>query len=409
MLGKMPACSNQHKTNMTKSELCKSYREKPEYAGLGELTLAKILVERHPDVFGSVESARSVVRYADRKFKIEKSGGGAPSLSLDLEKGRWGREKSVLEAKYKDALKTIETLTHERDAALGVADFSPRTTIQVESGRSSEAVCCAVLSDWHIEETVNPAMVNGMNEYTLDIAAKRSSQVFSSIARLLKRESSDQKIDTLVVGVIGDMISGNIHTELLENCSLRPMEAMMYCEELIVNGLNFLLENTKVDILVVWRVGNHARITRRIHVSTEQGNNLETVMFHHIRTYFRNNPRVRFEMSDGYLQYTELFGKYNICWQHGHAVQYQGGVGGITIPINKAIAQWQKMKHADLYVMGHWHQFFDGGNFIVNGSLIGYSPYSVFIKAGYESPKQAFFTVNKKWMTKTATYPILFH
>jgi hypothetical protein len=133
-------------------------------------------------------------------------------------------------------------------------------------------------------------------------------------------------------------------------------------------------------------------------------------MFYHLRSYYKTNPRLKWYFNEeSYLQYTELFdGGYTICFQHGHAVQYGGGVGGLTIPLNKAIAQWQKLKRADLYCLGHWHQFFDGGNFIVNGSLIGYNSYAMFIKAGYEPPKQAFFTINKKWMTKTATYPILF-
>jgi len=183
---------------------------------------------------------------------------------------------------------------------------------------------------------------------------------------------------------------------------------MVLAEEWISEGIEFLLKNTKCDIDVVWRVGNHTRITKKVHISTENGNSLETMMFHHLRVHYRDNSRINFFMADGYLQYTELFDGYTICWHHGHGVKYQGGIGGLTIPMNKAISQWQKMKHADLYVSGHWHQFFDGGNFIVNGSMIGFSPYGVFNKFGFEPPKQAFFTVSKKWMTKTATYHILF-
>jgi len=42
------------------------------------------------------------------------------------------------------------------------------------------------------------------------------------------------------------------------------------------------------------------------------------------------------------------------------------------------------------------HQFKDGGNFICNGSLIGYNAFALSIKADYEKPKQAFFLVDKK-------------
>jgi hypothetical protein len=62
-----------------------------------------------------------------------------------------------------------------------------------------------------------------------------------------------------------------------------------------------------------------------------------------------------------------------VRFHHGHSIRYAGGVGGIYIPTNKAIAQWNKGRHADLDVFGHFHQLRDGGNFICNGSLIGYN------------------------------------
>lgn len=61
-----------------------------------------------------------------------------------------------------------------------------------------------------------------------------------------------------------------------------------------------------------------------------------------------------------------------------------------------AISQWTKAKQADLDVFGHFHQFKDGGNFICNGSLIGYNAYAVSIKADFEQPVQAFFMMNNQ-------------
>ena len=88
-------------------------------------------------------------------------------------------------------------------------------------------------------------------------------------------------------------------------------------------------------------------------------------------------------------------------------MRYGGGVGGLTIPVNKAIAQWDKLHQVDLDVFGHFHQFMDGGKFISNGSLIGYNAYAMSIKAGFEPPKQAMFLIDKKRF-KTFVAPILF-
>jgi len=327
----------------------------------------------------------------------------------DIEVNKHKRNFDDISRKYREALSEIEQLASERDAALSLSTFNPSGHISVQDSGKSEAIAVAVLSDWHIEERVDSSKVNGLNEYNLEIAHDRAKQCFRHILKLLQKEQQSQKITKLIVGVIGDMISGHIHEELMEICQLPPIEASILAEEWIADGLKFLLKHANVDIDIVWRVGNHTRITKKVRVATESGNSLETFMFHHLKNYFAGNGRIKFYMANGYLQYTDLFnGGYTICWHHGHAVRYQGGVGGLTIPINKAIAQWEKSKHADLYVSGHWHQFFDGGNFIVNGSMIGFNEYAVWIKAGYEPPKQAFFIVSKKWMAKTVTTPILF-
>jgi hypothetical protein len=90
--------------------------------------------------------------------------------------------------------------------------------------------------------------------------------------------------------------------------------------------------------------------------------------------------------------YVEVFG-LTLRFLHGHSIKFGGGIGGITIPIRKAISQWNKVRKADLTVMGHFHQCVDGGDFIVNGSLIGYNAFAQFIKADYEPPRQQFFLI----------------
>ena len=85
---------------------------------------------------------------------------------------------------------------------------------------------------------------------------------------------------------------------------------------------------------------------------------------------------------------------------------YQGGVGGIYIPVNKSIAQWSKAKHADLDIFGHFHQLRDGGNFLCNGSMIGYNAFALSIKADFEEPKQILTLIDKR-RGRTCTWPIL--
>jgi hypothetical protein len=46
-------------------------------------------------------------------------------------------------------------------------------------------------------------------------------------------------------------------------------------------------------------------------------------------------------------------------------------------------------------VLGHFHEFQDLGSAVVNGSLIGFGPYSQRIGAVPEPASQAFFIIDK--------------
>jgi hypothetical protein len=79
----------------------------------------------------------------------------------------------------------------------------------------------------------------------------------------------------------------------------------------------------------------------------------------------------------------------------------------MTIPIRKKISAWDKAMRADLTVMGHFHQLMDGGDFLVNGSLIGYNEFAQAIGASPEEPRQAFFLVHaRNGGQKSLTAPI---
>jgi hypothetical protein len=77
--------------------------------------------------------------------------------------------------------------------------------------------------------------------------------------------------------------------------------------------------------------------------------------------------RVEFRISEGYHSFLDIYGNLKIRLHHGHAINYQGGIGGIFIPAFKSISQWDKANRADLDVFGHFHQSKDGGKFICNG------------------------------------------
>jgi hypothetical protein len=351
------------------------------------------------------------LRESDSELQSKEKPELPPEIQVEADRRvvRLSKTKKETDKKYKMLLEDVERLEQELEIALETKEFHTGIIpYKVPSKKKSEAIAVVVASDWHLEEQVKPEKVNGLNEYNLEIAELRAKEFFQNTVRLLKKEQQDVQIDTLVLALLGDFISSNIHDELLENCLLRPADAILFAEELIASGIEYILEHTDVNLVIPCCVGNHTRITRRVHISTEQGNSLETIMYAHLSRFFRNDKRVKFVIARGYHQYLTLFDNYTIRFHHGHAIRFAGGVGGIYIPARKAIAQWQKVKHADLDVFGHFHNYkIDGDLFVLNGSLVGFNAFAIQIKADYERPRQSFFLVDRK-RGKTVHVPITF-
>jgi hypothetical protein len=311
-----------------------------------------------------------------------------------------------------EAMERIRILEKEREAILGLESQSatPYVIQPKEHSGASEAVAFMIASDWHNEERVRRGDVSDLNEYNLDIFAKRADNFFRGGQRLWDIMRQYQNVPTLVLALLGDFITGSIHEDAAESNYLAPADAIMNAEEKIISGIDFLLEETDVKELVIpCHSGNHGRMTKKQRHSTEMGNSLEQVMYCHLEKYYQTNTRVKFQIGSGYHSYLNLWDKYLIRFHHGHNIKYGGGVGGITIPVNKAIDGWNKQelyRNVNLDVFGHFHQYINYGSFVCNGSLIGYNSYAVAIKAAFERPQQAFFLVSRKYMSKTMATPI---
>lgn len=316
-------------------------------------------------------------------------------------------KSKLLAQKYAKALSEIKVLEKRNSAVVRLRNtINIETITPVQSSGNSEATCVWVASDWHVEENVDSATIGGLNEYNMKIAKERSQTFFRAGLKLTNALAEEVEIKTIVLALLGDFFTNDIHDELVEVNEVGPMHAAIYAQNLIASGIEYILKNSKYDLLIPCASGNHARTSKTTHFSTENAHSLEYFMYRYLENHFRKNKRVKFLIPNGYHQYVKIYDT-TLRFHHGHAMKYQGGVGGITIPVNKAIAQWNKAIKADIDVFGHWHQFFDGGNFICNGSMIGYNVYALTIKASFEKPKQALFLIDRD-RGKTCVWPILF-
>jgi len=332
---------------------------------------------------------------------------GPADLKSELEMRQATRERKQSKTAHETLLRNFEKLQKELAHLKCLHDVSSHKIPFVEPTSRSVSTAVTMWSDWHLEEEVRSSAINGLNNFNLEEAKKRVEYLANRIVKFLRMYRRDTEIDRLVICLGGDFITGNIHEENMENALLRPMDAIMYAEELIAGAIEFIqahVQHLKLTICCV--PGNHSRITDKMRFSTEMGNSLEYYMYHHLAKYFHDNKDIEFVISSSPLLYLKIYGM-NIRMMHGHQIRYSGGVGGLLIPARRKVSEWDKAITADLNLIGHWHQEQKFGKIVTNGSLIGYNSFALSGGFEYEPPKQQFFLLNGNKKAMTIYSPVL--
>lgn len=328
-----------------------------------------------------------------------------PETLEDIDARYKKREEILaLRGNEKKLIERIRYLEREREAIKSITGQKVIRPIKQSRPGKIHATAFIVCSDWHIDEPVRAESVNYLNEYNLEIADARLTRFFNNAISLVEMKAKDTNLDGVVFALLGDMISGSIHEELMANSLLPPLEAIWWVQKRLAGGLKLLLKKCDelgLPLTVVGKVGNHPRLTKKIHVSSEQGNNLEWYMYLNLEQMI---PRINWVLEKNYLTYLDVYG-FMIRLHHGWAVNYNGGIGGVMIAINKANAAWDRGTKAHLSVSAHWHTQITAYNSVLNGSGIGLSAYGVSLKVTPEPAQQKFFMITKTGRL-TAEYSI---
>lgn len=265
--------------------------------------------------------------------------------------------------------------------------------IEKQKSKHSQSTPVIFASDWHYEEEVKSETVSGLNKYNLEIADCRIKNFINNSTRLLAIHSKETEIRDVIFCLGGDFVTGDIHRDNIESCLLSPTESIWAVQNHIASCIEHYLKETDFNFIIPCHSGNHARTTKEQLWANEAGHSLEWLMYHNLARWFKGNKRLQFMIADGLHLYVDVNGFVERT-HHGHAVKYGGGVGGLTIPVNKAIAQWNKGKWASHDSFGHFHTYFPASNFTCNGSAVGFNPFAMSIKADFEKPVQAFSLIN---------------
>jgi len=306
------------------------------------------------------------------------------------------------------ALSRVQALESQLQAALEIGEIPPVPSILSDGSHGFDSISVPVLlcSDWHCGAVVNSASINGLNEYNVDIFHDRVAALFRNALKVIRMVRSSVTINEMVLWLGGDLIDNWLHPEQAQTQELSPIQQTIECERAIVAGIDYLLEHGELQrIIVPCNFGNHGRTTPKMQADNAHATSYEWLMYQSLRRHYRERPEVEWLISDGNILYYDVLG-HRLRFHHGDAIKYGGGIGGLTIPLQKWVHRQDTGIKADHSFFGHFHQLTLGNGWSVNGSLIGATAYGLKLGFSPERPQQLMrFIDSKRGFTVSA--PVL--
>ena len=220
-------------------------------------------------------------------------------------------------------------------------------------------IVVAPLTDTHIGEYVDYQQMAGLNQYDFEIFNSRLHGWVIQLLNLVEYRRNSVDIDELIVPLLGDMISGDIHEELsktnVDNC----MGQMIRGANLIAQALRFLAPNFN-SIRVPCVVGNHGRMTRKPPMK-DKYMDWDYLMYQWIAAFCRNHDNIHFDISQSFFHIFNVANR-NILIMHGDAVSGGGSQQSLTKTISnlRSVLQYNQVgydkTHFDSVMLGHFHR-----------------------------------------------------
>lgn len=278
---------------------------------------------------------------------------------------------------------------------IGLRDSKPKIpswTIKKQSKKSQAGIPTLFASDWHWGEIVDPNQINGVNEYNIAIAQDRAKAMIEKATDLLKNHVAHSDYPGIVFVLGGDMVSGDIHEELMATNEMEIMPTVLDLFGVLTWCVN-TLANEFGQVFVPCVSGNHGRNTHKIRAKGRNFTSFDWLLYQFLSKRFEDDDRIVFHIPDGSDAYYSVYGhKYLLT----HGDQFRGGDGviGALGPIirgdhRKRSRNAQIDMEYDTMLLGHWHQLIQLERLIVNGSLKGYDEYAYQNNFGFEPPRQA--------------------
>jgi hypothetical protein len=271
--------------------------------------------------------------------------------------------------------------------------YSPRAIPKSKASKTKHEFALN-WSDLHAGEVVSLEETGGINQYDWATMLKRHDTLRESLFSY--QDNRSYPVEDLHVFGLGDMLSGNIHDELVATNEIPLAEAVVQLGMDGAEWLESLLERFQ-RIHFSGVVGNHPRAHKK--PWAKQGyDNADWTAYNIMRLVLRKNKRITFDIPKASQHRVTVAGKWNGLLWHGDQVSSSMvGVpwGGIIRRVAQLRNQYQAAgQPCHFYCCGHFHtaNSVEGGEINVNGSIKGLDEYGLKRYGGGRPPQQLLLT-----------------
>lgn len=318
-----------------------------------------------------------------------------PSRDVEMESLRRQLRDAHADRSMQEWARSIIMETDKRAQACRPAVWTSEP--RAASGGSA-GIPTLLLSDLHWGEVVRASEVDGINEYSMEVARRRLQRVIEKTCDLLRHHVvGDYPGIVLCLG--GDMISGAIHDELEQtNDGTVMQQALDLFENLQTAILRLADEFGHVHLPCV--TGNHGRSNRKWQAKRRATLSYEWLVYQFLQRAFADDDRITWEIPDGPDADFDLLGtRYRLT--HGDSFKSGDSIIGPLGPITRGALKRSRMAAAmhrpfDHLLLGHWHTLLWGANQITNGSLKGFDEFAMSLSITPEAPAQALWLTNER-------------
>jgi len=222
------------------------------------------------------------------------------------------------------------------------------------------------LSDWHFGLTAD----NVWNKYNVEIADRRISYLRDKVSDKL----FENRVCRLHVVLLGDMISGNLHSTVRIQNSETAVEQLMDVSERIAELVSDLADSV-VETIVYSTYGNHARSVQNFNDSIH-ADNMERIIPFWLKQRLKERDDITINEDNAF----ELL-RIAPCGHEIAAVHGDLDAGKSNNMLTLAMLYERNFgKKMEYLVLGHWHRKYTDENLGIEqigvGSLCGTDEYA---------------------------------